>query len=191
VGAEALLASVAGHRVVGVDVRGGCQASREQLFLLLVEGVLALGQDAVELPAGDVDAQLAHLFQQQRLGDVLVVVLVEDEAEQIGAEMAARDGVVGETGHDGLAVGQEPTFAAVTDVVGLDDEALDDEVFVALEPGPWRDQWRLEDDHLVDEELGGLGPLGGAGAFLVGLVRRGLGGKEESRVGWGRSWAWA
>ena len=36
----------------------------------------------VELSGGDVDAQLVQLFQEQWLGDVLVVILMDDETDQ-------------------------------------------------------------------------------------------------------------
>jgi hypothetical protein len=53
-----------------------------------VKAVLLLGQDAVELSGGDVDAQLVQLFQEQWLGDVLVVILRDDETDQGRSEVA-------------------------------------------------------------------------------------------------------
>jgi len=47
-----------------------------------VKNVLLLGQDAVELSGGDIDAQLVQLFQEQWLGDVPVVILIDDETDQ-------------------------------------------------------------------------------------------------------------
>ena len=82
--------------VVHLDVGRDRQGRRQQFGLLLVEGVLPLGQDAAEFAGGDVDAQLVQLFPEQRLGDVLVVVLVEDEADQVGSEVAAGDDLGGE-----------------------------------------------------------------------------------------------
>ena len=98
-----------------------------------MERLLLLGQDAAELAGGDVDAQLEQLFQEQRLGDVLVVILVEDEADQVGPEVAAGDDVGRQGGDQGLAVGGLPTFAAVAGDLGADDQILDDEVLIALE----------------------------------------------------------
>src|SRR5262245_65360481 len=100
---------------------------------------------------------------------------MEDEAEQIGAEMATRDDSVGQASHDGGAVGRDPAFAAVADVVGLEDQVLDDEVLVALEQGSRWELLGLDDDLRVDGELRGLGSFSGAGSFLGGgRVRGGL-----------------
>ena len=109
---------------------------------------------------GDVDAQLVQLFPKQRLGDVLVVILVDDEADQIRAKMAVGPDIGWQSGHQVLAVGGLPAFAAVTDDPRADDEILNHEVFVAFEG---RSGWRVgqRDDNLVGNgQLGGLEPLG-------------------------------
>ena len=99
---------------------------------------LPFGQDATELARRDIDAQLVQLLPQQRLGDVLMVVLVEDEAEQVGPEVAAGDNPGGQGGDQGLAVWGQPAFAAIADDAGLDDQILDNEIFIALEGRPGR-----------------------------------------------------
>jgi hypothetical protein len=55
---------VAGAGVVHADVRGLLQAGCEQFILLLVEVVLGVGEDAVDLSGGDVDAELAELLEE-------------------------------------------------------------------------------------------------------------------------------
>ena len=47
--------------------------------------------------------------------------------------MAAGPDIGGEWGHQVLAVGGQPAFAAVADDAGPDDQILDDEVLVTLE----------------------------------------------------------
>ena len=89
--------------VVHLDVGRDRQGRRQEFGLLLVKGVLPLGEDAAEFAGGDVDAQLVQLFQEQRLGDVLVVVLVEDEADQVGSEVAAGQDIGGERGDQASA----------------------------------------------------------------------------------------
>ncbi len=120
--------------VVHLDVVRDRQGRRQEFGLLLVEGLVPLGEDAVELAGGDVDAQLVQLFQEQRLGDVLVVVLVEDEADQVGSVVAAGQDLGGEWGHQACAVGGQPAFATVADDAGLEDQILNDEVLVSLFP---------------------------------------------------------
>ena len=55
---------------------------------------------------------------------------------------------------------------------GREDQLLDDEVLVALEDGPLRAVGQRDDDLLGDGQSGGLGALGGAGAFGLGIAGR-------------------
>src|SRR5262249_30177022 len=155
----------------------------------------------------DVDAQLAQLLQEQRLRDVLMMVLVEDETDQVGPEVAAGHHLVGERGHQALPLGGLPMFPTVEDDAGPEDQILDDEVLVSLEDGPLRAVGQRDDDLISDGQLGGLGALGGAGAFGLGIAGRPGRGLEElgairgpglrpwrrglSCLGWGApSWGW-
>src|SRR5471030_671446 len=92
--------------------------------------------------------------------------------------MATWDDGVWQVSHDGGAVGCDPAFAAIADVVGFEDELLDDEVFVALELGPRWDLLGLDDNLLVDGEFSGLRSFVGARSFWTGRrVWRGPGRK--------------
>ncbi len=59
VGAVAVLPAMARTCVVDMDVSAGGQAREQQLFFFLVKALVLLGEDAVELAGGDVDAPLA------------------------------------------------------------------------------------------------------------------------------------
>src|SRR3954451_15681390 len=98
-----------------------------------MKGALPLGEDAAEFAGRDVDAQLVQLLQEQGLGHMLVMVLVEDETDQVGSEVAAGQDLGGQGGDEALPLGGQPTFAAVADDAGLEDQILDDKVFVPLE----------------------------------------------------------
>ena len=87
-------------------------------------------------PDRDVNAHLLQLFQQQRLGHVLVVVLVEDVTDQIRSEMAAGQNIGGERSHHVVPIGGQPVFAAVADDARLEFQILNDKVFVSLKTGP-------------------------------------------------------
>jgi len=54
-----------------------------------VKDVVVFGQEAVELTSRNDDAVLAQLFQQQRLGDLGVVILVENVDHAVGAKVPA------------------------------------------------------------------------------------------------------
>jgi len=99
--------------------------------------------------------------------------------------MATGDDGGRQVSHDGGAVGCDPAFAAIADVVGFEDEILDDEVFVALELGPRWDLLGLDDDLLVDGEFSGLRSFVGAGSFVAGTAGLGWGegGARRSGVG--------
>ena len=137
-----------------------------------MEGVLALGEDATEFTGGNVDAQLVQLLQEQRLGHVLMVILVEDETDQVGTVVAAGQDIGGEWGHHALPIGSQPAFAAIADDAGLKDQILYDEVLISFEDGPLRDVGQADDGLLGDGQLGGLGGFGGARPFGIGVAGR-------------------
>ena len=136
VGAVAVVSLVPRPGIIHLHVGRDRQGRRQQLGLLLVEGLGLLGEDAAELAGGDVDAQLVQLLQEQRLGHVLVVILVQDEADQVRPEVAAGQDVGGQGGDQGSAVGGLPAFAAVAGDLGPEDQILNDEVLVSLEDRP-------------------------------------------------------
>ena len=105
--------------VVHLDVGRDRQGRRQEFGLLLVKDILPLGEDAIEFASGDVDAQLEQLLQEQRLGHVLMVVLVEDETDQLGSVVATGDDIGGEGCHQASTVGGQPVFTAVEDDAGL------------------------------------------------------------------------
>ena len=98
-----------------------------------MKGVFSFGQDPAELAGGDVDAQLVQLFPKQRLCDVLVVILMDDERDQRRSEVALWQDIGRQPSHQVLAVGSLPAFAAVTDDLRTNDEILDHKVFVTFE----------------------------------------------------------
>ena len=75
------------HREVATDL----QAGHQQLVLLLEKTRIGAAEQRVDLSHRDVDAPLAQLFVQQRLGDVAVVVLVERVAAKLRPEVSAAE----------------------------------------------------------------------------------------------------
>lgn len=132
-GTEAVVPLVPGSRVVHLHVAGDLQPRQQHFGLLVVKDVLLLGQDAVELSGEDVDAQVVQLFQEQWLGDVLVVILRDDETDQGRSEVALGSDTFGQWGHQVAAVGTPPAFAAVTGDPRADLQILNHEVFVTFE----------------------------------------------------------
>src|SRR5205814_8750570 len=86
-------------------------------------------------------------------GHLPLVMLDEHEAGQFGAEMAAD--TAGLRSDQRATVRGLPTFPAIAHDMRANDEVLDDEVFIALEPRPLRNR-RLAAPLLVDGPLGRL-----------------------------------
>lgn len=62
-------------------------AGAQQGAFLGVKGLTRLGDEPMELPGGDLDAVFAELLEQQRLGEVGMVVLIEDVGAQCRVEV--------------------------------------------------------------------------------------------------------
>ena len=73
----AVAALVASRGVVGVEVLRDLAGRRQQAVLFLVKGFVTVGQHPVDLTRGNIHAQLAQFLVEQRLGDMIVEVLVE------------------------------------------------------------------------------------------------------------------
>ena len=54
-----------------------------------MERVFVFRQDMMELPSRDIDAILPQLLQQQRLGDLRLMVLVQNVGDQIRPKVTA------------------------------------------------------------------------------------------------------
>jgi hypothetical protein len=88
--------------------------------------VVVLRQEVVDLTCGNIDAQFAQLFEQQRLRDVALVILVQDEGDQIGAEVTAGRNVRRQRRQQRVASWGDNAFAPVVrteNVVGRSDSA--------------------------------------------------------------------
>src|SRR5947209_14583235 len=130
-----------------------------------MKSLVAFGEEAAELASGDVDPQFVQLFEQQRLGDVAVVMLVEQVGDEGGAEMLPRQDGGGQGGEQRAAVGQEDAFTQVAGDRAVEDEFLNEVRFVAFGGGARRRVGEGQLDLDGREEGGVLGALGGARAF--------------------------
>ena len=84
---------MAGRGIIDAEIRRRLEPGQQHGRLLRVETGEGFGQDAVELASGNSDAVIAPLLQQRWLRDVGMVVLVQDRADQGGAEVTARQHV--------------------------------------------------------------------------------------------------
>ncbi len=66
--------------------------------LLLMGSLMVFREDATELVGNDVDAGIVQLYQQQRLRDRGVVILLEVISDPTGNQVAARKHIVGQGG---------------------------------------------------------------------------------------------
>ncbi len=128
----AVAALMPGTGIIHADPATDRQGGGEQLVLLGQERAGVTGEQGVDLSHGDVDAPLAQLFVQQRLGDLTVMVLVEHVAAQIGTEVTAIQ-IARQRPDESLPVRGLPHFQAIPGVVRGDAQILNDEVAVAFE----------------------------------------------------------
>lgn len=59
----------------------------EQLLLFFVEGIDFFNQNVVEFSCRDFDSKFVQLTEQEELGDLTVMVLLQDEGAKIRTEM--------------------------------------------------------------------------------------------------------
>ncbi len=168
--ADAVAVPVTGASVVDADPRCRAQPSPQYVTRLFKKVVLALVQQADDLPLGDLEPKAPQLCHQTWHGDLTLVVLEQHEPVQFRPEVADNTGR--HRCDYGPAIWGEPALAADADHVSAQHEILDEKVFVALEAGAGR-YLGLDEAFLMDSE-----PLGLAApnAALLTLVSRvGLG----------------
>ena len=159
IGTVAVAALMAGAGIVGLNIRGGGQSRRLEFGLFLMEGVVPFREQVVELAGRDLDPPIVQLRQQQRLGHMGMIVLVQHVAHQLGPVMATPDRRRRHRRGHVLAGGEPPLLQQVAGIMGTDFQILHHKPPVAFEHRAVR---YLGHGHLfggVNRQLGGLGPL--------------------------------
>ena len=147
------------------DLAGG----RQQAVFLLVERFVPFGQQAIDLPGRNVDAQFQQLLVQERLRDVVVKMLIQHVLPERRTEM--RGDVLRQGRGDDRAVRQLVAAAAVTRVVRFDLQILDGEILIAEELRAVGQIVERQRHVFMNDQLLRLGAFGGTGPFSVGRVR--------------------
>ena len=83
---DAVLTSMPSARVIDRHVTGGGQSGVEQTIFLRTKGILVGAEQRIDGSAGDIDAP----FSQQRLGDLAMMVLIQQIATQRRAKVVIR-----------------------------------------------------------------------------------------------------
>jgi hypothetical protein len=89
-----------------------------------MKDLLAFGEDAVDFTSRDQDATLSQLLVQQRLGDVVVVILIQDVTDEFRSEVPARHYLGGQRRQQALAVGCEDPFTQITRDLAMNNQLL-------------------------------------------------------------------
>jgi len=108
-----------------------------------LEQGLVFGDDPVHVACRNVDPKFMKLFGNQGLGDLCMVILVQDEADQSKTKMAMD--LLRYSAHHIFVLGCLPTLKTVKRIVGHDDDVLNHVVLIPLEPAPFRDRIGLDD----------------------------------------------
>jgi len=135
--------------IVHIDIPGDLQTDPENLVLFLVIPLLALGDHAMQLARGNPHSPFTELLENERLGHLRVVVLVEHEAAQGRAEVRCVALKVHLSGEQ-LAIGSQPLLLAVESRHSFDDQLLHKEVIVTLEATPLGNILGLDHLRLID-----------------------------------------
>ena len=133
---------------------------------------VAFRQQAVDLAGRDVDAQVQQLFVNQRLGDAVLMVLIEHVTAEPGPKMPCD--VFRQRSRPAGAVGQEVPQPPVANVMRFDLQVLDHEILVAVLAGALGQPFQGQRDGLVNDQPARLPPFGRTGPFAppLLLVRR-------------------
>ena len=137
------------------------------MIFFQVETILFFDQTLVQMPCGNIDADFVQLLEQQRLGDMAMVVLVQDKPDQGRTEVAVLQ-ICRQLARYVTAVGCFIYLEPVADIVRLHSEILDHPIFIGSESRTGRQVFRFNGLGLVDFKFGGFMPFGRACSFGLG-----------------------
>jgi hypothetical protein len=164
------LALMPGAGVVRLKVLGDLARRWQQGILFPVERLMPLRQDPADLPAGNGDAQVRQLLSNQRLRNLIVVILVQHERAQRGPTVTLQ--MLGAGGDDRFPVGQLIPRTPIANVERLQAQLLDDKALVAQQPRPRRNLSGLQHFRMMDRQLLELGALVACGPPLATFLLR-------------------
>lgn len=85
-----VLALVASGRIIRLEVGRDLAGGWQQALFFGVEGFMAFGQEPADLSGGNGDPEFVELLEQQRLGDLIMVVLVQEKRSHGRPEVSAK-----------------------------------------------------------------------------------------------------
>src|SRR5687768_7575655 len=122
---------VAGPGVVDRDPGRLRQPSTKHVAGFIEEALLAMNEQAHDLPRGDRQTDGPQLRHQARHRDLPLMVLGQYKAAQLRPEMAIDP--ARQRRHNQLSVRCQPALPAIADAAGPQHQVLNDEIRVALE----------------------------------------------------------
>ncbi|MGI6419467.1 MAG: hypothetical protein ACOX1P_27830 [Thermoguttaceae bacterium] len=162
-----VLAAVPRPGIVGLEVVADPSRRGQEAILLLMKRLVSFRQQPVDLARRNIDPKVQQLLADQRLGDQVLVVLIEDVAPQRRAKMPLD--IRGQRGRSARAVGQQVAKTPIADVVRLDSQILDYEVLVAVLQRAFGKPFQRQRNGLVNDQFGCLLPFGRAWPFSATL----------------------
>ena len=88
-GTVTVLSIVSAAGIIHLDIIAMVDPRAQQRILFCMKAIVFFGEDATDLSTGDSDPPFDQLLQNQRLGDPLMVILIEDVAVESDAEVSA------------------------------------------------------------------------------------------------------
>jgi hypothetical protein len=126
-------------------------------------------QQAIDLPGRDIHSEFQQLLVQERLSDVVVEMLVQHVLPEHWPEMRAD--IFPQGGSEDRPVGQLVAAAAISCVVRLDPQILDDEILISEELRAGRQAFERQRHVVMNDQVARLGAFSGPGPFSVGRLR--------------------
>ena len=121
------------------------------------------------MPCGNINAYFVQLLEPQRLGDVAMIVLVENKTDQCRAEVAVLH-IWPQLARYITAVGGFIHLESIAGIARLYYEILNHPILMVFESRTRRNKFRLNGLGVVDFKFGGFMSFRRAGPFSFGCL---------------------
>src|SRR3954451_23795931 len=162
---------VAGAGVIDRDPGGLRQPGAQHVASLIEKALVAMDEQAHDLPRGDRQAKGPQLCYQARQSDLPLMILGQHKAAQLRPAVAINP--ARQRRHDQLPVWRQPALPAIADAAGPQHQVLNEEICVALEARAGRH--RSREDPILDgharrhRAAAALGGLSGFGSLAFSI----------------------
>ena len=117
--------------IIDMNIPTIIDSGAEQFIFFQVKSGLVLNEDITDLSTGNVDPPFAQLLQDQRLGNTLMIVLINDIALE-GDTKVATFQLLWERTRYCFAIGRFIACESIMGIVGLNQQVLDGVILIGV-----------------------------------------------------------